>query len=93
MEQLALPDVLADGSYLLMELPMIPNLESEGILANGNALQGQQSLPGECEEFEVPVPEAPQEFFHRKRRTITITTLGLVICHTYEHLHCLTYPQ
>ena len=53
MEQIGSPDVLADGSHQL-DLPTIPNCESEAILATGSVLNGQEALPGECEEFEVP---------------------------------------
>ena len=69
MEQLALPDVdvLADGNHQL-DLPMIPDCESAIRLANGNDLNRQQTLPGECEEFEVP--QAHQEFSFRKRRKV-----------------------
>ena len=66
MEQIALPDVPADGCYQL-DLPVIPILESEAILANDSDLARQQALPGECQEFEVP--DAPRKSSCKKRRT------------------------
>ena len=65
MDQIGSPGVLADGSHQL-DLPTIPNCESEAILATGSVLNRQEALPDECEEFD----ETPPELSCRKHREV-----------------------
>ena len=69
MEQIALPDVLADGCNQL-DLPDVLAdgcNQSEALPDEWIELDRQQALPGECQEFEVP--DAPRKFSCKKRRT------------------------